>query len=314
MICEGGKNNLVVSGEQVLVNGNERQRWSVTSDSFTLRWGETSRIYRGSLEVWAEKGELILVNRIDEDSYLASVTGAEMVPHAGLEALKAQAVLARTFMHQALRHQDEPWEFCDLTHCQSYKGLESETPDTRRAVEETDGLVLTYEGELCEVYYHSTCGGRTANARSIWPDVSASYLVSVPCDYCHNSPHYRWQCRLSPVDVARALEMPHVSDLEVAQRAPDGRVTEVRMTGSTSIIYPGWNFRMFLAHFAGWGTLESSWFQIQREGGDFIFSGRGLGHGVGLCQWGARGMAEQGKDFREILSHYFPGTEVTKWR
>lgn len=70
---------------------------------------------------------------------------------------------------------------------------------------------------------------------------------------------------------------------------------------------------MFIARFAGWATLKSSCFQVRREGTDFVFSGSGLGHGVGLCQWGAKGMAEQGKDFREILGYYFPGTGVTKW-
>lgn len=313
VICEDKQTNLSASGVVLYVNGNAKQRWRSGSDSFTVQWNGRSRGYRGLLEVWVDAGELVLVNRVDEDSYLASVTGAEMVPRAGTEALKAQAVLSRTFIYKALRHQQELWDFCDLTHCQSYKGLESETPETRRAVLETEGLVMTCEGELCEVYYHSTCGGRTADARSIWPDVSTPYLVSVLCDFCKNSPHYRWQYRLSADDLERALEVSHASDIDVTERAPDGRVLEVRVTGSASILYPGWNFRMFIARFAGWATLKSSCFQVRREGTDFVFSGSGLGHGVGLCQWGAKGMAEQGKDFREILGYYFPGTGVTKW-
>jgi len=307
------KGKLTAKGNTIYVNSKSIERYGCSADSFTLKWQDKTRSYAGSLEVWAEDGELILVNKVEEDAYLASVVGAEMVPGAELEALKAQAVLCRTFIYTGCRHQDEPWDLCDLTHCQSYRGLETVTAATGKAVAETEGMFLTYHGEPCKIYYHSTSGGRTADARSIWPDEYAPYLRSVPDPYCSASPHYSWRCTLTSSQIAQASDITHVSDIEVVESAPDNRVIEIRVRGSESVIYLGWQFRMIMTRKLGWGTLKSSWFEVRKDGESFIFTGHGLGHGVGLSQWGAVGMAEQGADFRKILAHYYPGTEVKRW-
>jgi len=312
--AEGRTDTLLCSGDTLYVNGAQHGRYLVSSDGFTLGFDAKSRKYAGSLEAWAQDGELRLVNRVPEEAYLASVAGAEMVPGAGLEALKAQAVLCRTLLYRGARHPGKPWEFCDLTHCQSYRGAETATPAARRAVRETAGLVLVYQGELCMVYYHSTSGGRTADATSIWPDVSAPYLRSVPDEACSASPHYRWECVLRASDIARALDMPHVSKVMILDRKPDGRTGRIALKGSETRVYEGWNFRMLVCQALGWNTLKSSWFSVEQDAGAFVFKGRGLGHGVGLSQWGAAGMAQQGADFRTILAHYFPGAEVSRWR
>lgn len=308
-----GSTNLEVRGNTLFVNGTKSAKWILDVDSFTIQWGERSRKYPGLLEAKAENGELVLVNKVDEDSYLSSVVGAEMVPKAGIEALKAQAVLCRTFVKTSTRHHNDDWDFCDLTHCQSYLGLESTTQLTTKAVEETRGLVLTYEGNPCEIFYHSSCGGKTADARSIWPDEGASYLVSVRDDYCKNSPDLCWEYRVPADLVASALGLPHVSSLEIVSLAPDTRVLTIRVRGSSSMVFSGWDFRDLLAKSLGWGTLKSSWFDVKKEGGEFVFKGHGLGHGVGLCQWGAAAMAAHGKSYREILSSYYKGTQVSEW-
>jgi len=313
VIAGDRKGKLTAKGNTIYVNSKSIERYGCSADSFTLKWQDKTRSYAGSLEVWAEKGELILVNKVEEDAYLASVVGAEMVPGAELEALKAQAVLCRTFIYTGCRHQDEPWDLCDLTHCQSYRGLETVTAATGKAVAETEGMFLTYHGEPCKIYYHSTSGGRTADARSIWPDEYAPYLRSVPDHYCSASPHYSWRYTLTASQIAQVLDITHVSDIEVVESAPDNRVIEIRVRGSESVIYLGWQFRMIMTRKLGWGTLKSSWFEVRKDGESFIFTGHGLGHGVGLSQWGAVGMAEQGADFRKILAHYYPGTEVKRW-
>ncbi|TKJ43723.1 hypothetical protein CEE36_03285 [candidate division TA06 bacterium B3_TA06] len=313
VIAGDRKGKLTAKGNTIYVNSKSIERYGCSADSFTLKWQDKTRSYAGSLEVWAEDGELILVNKVEEDAYLASVVGAEMVPGAELEALKAQVVLCRTFIYTGCRHQDEPWDLCDLTHCQSYRGLETVTAATGKAVAETEGMFLTYHGEPCKIYYHSTSGGRTADARSIWPDEYAPYLCSVPDPYCSASPHYSWRCTLTSSQIAQALDITHVSDIEVVESAPDNRVIEIRVRGSESVIYLGWQFRMIMTRKLGWGTLKSSWFEVRKDGEDFVFTGHGLGHGVGLSQWGAVGMAEQGATFKEILAHYYPGTEVKRW-
>lgn len=314
VISQGKETSIKADGESMVVDGVTRTKWQCSKDSFTLIWGDKRRAYKGTLEVTSDKGELVLVNDVDEDSYLSSVVGAEMLPGTPLEALKAQAVLCRTFIHTATRHGEEQWDFCDLTHCQSYKGLESATALTSKAVSETRGLILAYQDKPCQVFYHSTCGGKTADARSIWPDQGAPYLVSVTDEYCRPSPHSQWQYKVSLENVAKVLGLSGVSDVEVTGVSPDSRVREIRVVGSATVLYNGWDFRDIIAKQEGWGTIKSSWFEIQRGGPNLLFKGRGLGHGVGLCQWGAKGMAEKGKSFNEILSHYFPGTEVEEWR
>lgn len=311
--------SLYARGNVILVDGESRDFYEFPGDGFTLRWMHSSREYKGSLEARADRGELVLVNEVAAYDYLASVTGGEMVAGASLEALKAQAVLCRTFMRGCSRHEDEDWDFCDLTHCQSYKGLAGVTTQSRRAVAETEGQVLTYEGELCEVYYHSTSGGKTAEASSIWDDISAPYLVSVEDPCCSASPHYAWESSLTCGQIARALGLPHVSDLEVLTITADERVAQIKVSGSDSQTCPartctGWQFRMEVCQELGWNTLKSSWFEVERDGDRFVFKGKGLGHGVGMSQWGAAGMAAEGKDFQEILAHFYPGTEVAEWR
>jgi len=311
-----GKDALKVKGSQLYVNGNKRDVYVSKKGGFSVDWQAKSRSYEGSLRVWAQGSELILVNTVDEDDYVASVTGAEMVPGAGIEALAAQAVLCRTFIYTASRHEGKEgeWDFCDLTHCQSYRGLETVTEASRRAVEKTEGMLLAYHGEPCKIFYHSTSGGRTADAASIWPDEAQAYLVPVPDPCCAASPHYRWEFVASPADIARALDFPSIADVRVIENHPDGRVDKVGVKYlGESLLYDGWNFRMLVCQELGWNTLKSSWFEITRDGAAYVFRGKGLGHGVGLSQWGAAGMAEQGAGFDKILAHYYPGTEVKKW-
>lgn len=310
---EGEEDALEVRGDQLYVNGRKQDVYASSKGGFTVEWNDKSRDYEGWLKAWVEDGELALVNIVDEDDYVASVTGAEMVPGAGLEALKAQAVLCRTFIYTSLRHEED-WDFCDLTHCQSYRGLETVSEMARKAVAETEEMLLAYHGEPCKIYYHSTSGGRTADAGSIWPDEACPYLVSVPDPYCADSPHYRWEFVASPQDLARALDFPSIADLRVIDTFPDGRVDKIGVKYlEEGLLYDGWNFRMLLCQELGWNTIKSSWFEIVRDGAAYVFRGRGLGHGVGLSQWGAAGMADEGASFKEILAHYYPGTEVKKW-
>lgn len=296
------------------VNSVLSETYECRADSFRVRVEDLERGYSGSLEAGAEGEELVLINHVHEEAYLASVVGAEMVPGAGLQALKAQAVLCRTFLFTAERHRGDAWDVCDLTHCQAYKGSESTTQASREAVNDTRDLIVFYQGEPARVYYHSTSGGCTARASSVWPTENAPYLCSVPDPYSQASPHHTWEHRISARDVAAALSLPHVSDVRVTRRAGDERVLEVEVHGSKDVIYPGWTFRNLLARHSGWNTIKSSWFEVKREGDGFLFAGHGLGHGVGLSQWGAAGMAAEGASFRQILSHYFPGTEVRKCR
>ncbi len=271
------------------------------------------RRYRGSLVIKKVKKEVVVINCLSLEEYLYGVVGGEM-PKAGIEALKAQAVVSRTFAIKNLKRHGE-YDFCDLTHCQNYKGMESETEASIRAVEETKGEVLFYKGELCDVFYHSTCGGKTAESSSIWEKKKKPYLVSVDdADNCKNSPFYHWKLSISKKDLEDILKIEGIKNIKTEENE-DGRVRSVIIEGrDRKRRIKGWDFRMLICKKLGWSSLKSSAFNVKVERDRVVFYGRGLGHGVGLCQWGAKGLADKGYTYQEILKHYFPNTEVKRWK
>lgn len=286
--------------------------------------GGAVRAYRGDLSLRAAEDELHIVNLVEEVDYLASVVHSEM-GEAPLEALKAQALLSRTFL--AKRHGQDPGDYdvTDLTEYQSYGGAFSETRLSRQAVEETTGEVLTFQGELIRPLFHSTSGGYTLDAFDVWGREKIPYLAAVqdgegPRAYGELSPHVRWQAVIAKDAVHRILSQAY------GLRDP-GRLIEVRKVeqrrhdienypGQLELVGPGLKigtdqFRLDINRVLGWHTIKSNRFRIDLVGSTYTLTGNGLGHGVGMSQWGAKGMAERGYDFRQIVSHYFRGVEIT---
>lgn len=291
---------------QLWVDGKPTQRLSLAQDGFAVRLDGAVRRYPGRLRARAEGGKLVLVNDVPLEAYVAGVVAAELPKGWPAEALKAQAVLARTF---ALRGGDHPGKtLCDLTHCQAYAGLPEAAAS--RAGRETRGLVLTYRGAVCRPLYHSTCGGALASNQVVFGGSPVAYLQEGQDTFCAASPHAApWSVRVRPDEAARALGRPRVETLEVSDRSAGGWVGTVLVDGERMSGYRLWQA---LGKEMGWGALKSLNFQVRRDGEAFVFSGRGLGHGVGLCQWGARGRAEAGWDFRRVLLAYYPGAVVRK--
>jgi stage II sporulation protein D len=275
--------------------------------------GIDPRHYGGGLTIYVQNGELVILNLIDDQEYLASVVSCEM-PTARFEALKAQAVAARTFLYGNLQRHGS-YDLCDLTHCQVYKGSDYQTEIARRSVDSTDGLVLKYAGKLCEVYYHSTCGGRTADPGSVWGgDSTPPYLISVnDSDFCKNSPFYRWRFEISKDSLAALLGSRPLGKISVVDWNRDGRPKFIKLCGLKDSIWTAWDFRNRICQESDWNTIKSAYFDIIDHTAGIELAGRGLGHGVGMCQFGACGMAEKGYDFIQILKHYFPGADIKKW-
>lgn len=256
------------------------------------------REYEGIIKIYPGLDEIIIINRIPINDYLSSVVGAEM-GKAPLEAQKAQAIVSRTYLFKNLNRHGN-YDFCDLTHCQVYKGKESESPVSRTAVDETENILLWKGNKLAEVYYHSTCGGKTASFFSIFKGKNNSLVSVSDLNLCENSPHYLWEWKLPIKDAP-------FESIKIIKRNEDGRVAELEVDGKRE---NGWNFRMRIARIYGWNKLRSSWFTVEKKDNHFLFKGRGLGHGLGMCQWGAKKLAERGKMSDEILKHYFPKLEV----
>jgi len=182
-----------------------------------------------------------------------------------------------------------------------------------RAVSDTRGQVLVYRGAVIPAFYHSSCGGHTENASELW-GIDEPYLKGVDCECQAISKYGLWEKRISLPEVARALRrlghpVDGISDLNIGAITPAGRVKEVlfRTAGGT-ILVPAEALRAALGNTA----IPSVFFELELLGDEAVFSGRGMGHGVGLCQWGAKEMAQRGYDFRSILAHYYPGTELMR--
>jgi len=269
------------------------------------------RRYRGVLSVGLNpEGRLTVVNHVSLPHYLRGVVGGEMPSHWHLEALKAQTVAARTYVvSRMLSRKGEAFHVYDDTRSQVYVGIPEAGGDAiGRAVDETAGQVLTHGNRILTAYFHSTCGGHTESATAAFDEAPRAPLAGVACDGCKESRYYRWSAKLTPAQIGEALGLKGVRALAVAASTGTGRVRTLSAVheGGTATV-AATRFRMKV----GPSRVRSTWFTVKREGAAFRIAGRGWGHGVGLCQWGARGRAEAGASYRRILEHYYPESLLT---
>lgn len=269
------------------------------------------RSYRGSF-AHTEDGQI--VNIVDLEQYLYSVVSREMPPGWPAAALQAQAVCARTYVLQ----RSDPRRSYDLVPSeldQRYDGIAGETPTAIAAVASTPGQVLWFGGLFAQVAYSSCCGGHTESASDAWGSVAPPYLAGVVCSWCTASPNYRWTRALAMEDVAQRCAaqlamLGRLLDLQIQERDGSGRAKTLELvTDRGSVSITGSAFRRAV----GTRVLPSLLLTglVRTPDGDgFDIEGGGLGHGVGLCQWGARGMAASGHTALEILRLYFPGTDL----
>jgi stage II sporulation protein D len=273
------------------------------------------RRYGGLFQIRVTRGgELRLLNIVELEAYLAGVLFKEMPANYPEEALKAQAVAARTYTLHRLRSGSD--FLTDDTRSQVYGGLTAVTDQSRRIVDATRGEVLMYEGEILPAYYSSTCGGTTARASDAFLGASAAPVdTSRVCGYCSDSPFYRWRAVFTLAEIRERFGVKQ--DLEVGVTGWDSmrRATEIALLdGRGRVIdrYPAETFRYLLnqGRPLDQRVLSTRIDRITSKDGAVIFEGKGWGHGVGLCQYGARGLARAGKNYRQILDYYYEGAEL----
>ena len=271
------------------------------------------RTYTGSLDITldASDGDLRMVNRVPLEDYVASVIGSEYGLN-DIEGTKAMAVVARTYALYALS-QDR--DLHDSERSQVYEGLQKANAATRNAAFSTAGQVLMYDGQLIEAVYSASNGGRTASNESAWGSTPLPYFQSRKDPWDQKvSPHASWSWDVDAKKLEEALSRAFNTDvrgIKVTETARDGRVTEVRLDarrGSKTI--SGSAFRAVVARSFGAMTLRSSYFDLKSGKKRYSFDGRGFGHGVGLSQWGAHGMALDGRSYADILNFYYPGARI----
>jgi stage II sporulation protein D len=209
--------------------------------------------------------------------------------------------------------RDPDFDVVGSVEDQVFEGIDEVAPVFREAAGETAGLVLLYRGELARTVFHSTCGGRTESAANAWGK-DIPYLRSQVCEDCSASPVYRWQYRMAKAEgrrVARSMGIPAGEDLRisVAEQNSSGRVSRILIASSgVSREAQSAAFRKTV----GYARMRSLWTTIEPDGDAWAFRGRGYGHGVGMCQYGANGMAKAGRQFQEILARYYPGTGLSR--
>jgi stage II sporulation protein D len=242
--------------------------------------GKISRHYRGTLQVTAASDRLLPVVAMDLETAVASAVQAESLSHTPLEALKAQSVATRSYFAAAKgRHRKS--DFCDTTHCQYLREPPAAESAAALAAAATRGLVLAYHEQPLAAMYTRSCGGRTRTPAEIGIPSRGYPYFAVTCDYCRSHPSL-WRRRISESDANKLLRRGEAARLEIDRRL-------------------------------GWDAIPSCSFTTHNQNQDVVLEGTGEGHGVGLCQLGARAMAEAGASFREILAHFYPNTDVVRF-
>lgn len=319
-----------------------------------LIWLDNAKaVYKGSFELSVDsKGGLSVVNIVALEDYVAGVVPYEIGASSPYEALRAQAVVARTEALGGLgRHSSQGFDLCATTHCQVYKGAGAElaNPMVRQAVDSTSGEVIFYGDVPAKAAnYHACCGGFTESPGDLW-GTDVPYMHTVRCngeidacgdgvymseedvrnwietpdpkDYCYGSNGYRWSVVYSQEALAEILQPVIgrgvcVESLEVAARTPRGAAVRLVIHTSSGDFEVAGEYAIRLA-LGGTQSVKSGVFVVNAYGdapAKFELVGAGYGHGVGMCQYGARAMAKQGYDYKAILEKYYPGATVGAFR
>lgn len=281
---------------------------------------QEDRTYTGRLSVKPDpeaNGGLLLINTVPLQDYVASVVASEYGLDTG-EGAKAMAVVARTYALFSTTKFGDEFDQADGTASQVYEGVDTATDGARQAAEATRGEVLTYEGEPIQAVYFSSSGGHTANSEDVWtPNEVIPYLRGKEDPYDSESPHHTWSARVEQSPLLDALTQSRsgqISGFTVDSRSDEGRVETIQLIqqeGSSTQMRAN-TFRLLVNRNTDGLPLKSTWFTAHRNGSHYVFEGRGFGHGVGLSQWGAHAMSNQGHDYREILQFYYTGVSLTQ--
>lgn len=300
--------------QSLTLQPTQETSWSLSRGS-----EEGATTYTGGLRLASdsENRSLVLVNKVPLTDYVASVVASEY----GLddrEGAKAMAVVARTYALFSSKRFDGAYDHVDGTASQVYAGADAVTASARRAARNTRGQIITYEGDPIQAVYFSSSGGHTANNEDVWKAEKAlPYLRGKKDPYDKVSPHHRWKATVVRTDLLRALTRHQGASVEgflIEERSEEGRVKtiELLMSNGPRTQMRANDFRLAVNKALKENPLKSTWFDASRNGEQYVFKGRGFGHGVGFNQWGAHAMAQQGKNYREILSFYYTGVNIER--
>jgi stage II sporulation protein D len=297
-----------VNGQGVEIDGRRASGFRLTSDR-PIR--VNGREYPAALELVKNGDGMAIVNELALEDYVVGVLRAETSERWPLETLRAQAIVARTYAaYHRMLNAGKPYHIVASTAHQVYAGRVPAASPIWEAVRETAGLVLYWEGELFPAFYHSASGGYTEDPRTVFAARNMPALKAIRDEFSAAAPYFYWTLDLRLTELGEILrrsgvDVGTVAAIEVTERTPSLRAAIVTVHGARgSARLRGNDFRRML----GYESLRSTLFAVAVDGAMARFAGRGYGHGVGMSQWGAKGMAEQGYAAEKILQYYYPGT------
>jgi stage II sporulation protein D len=296
--------NAVSSGRGVAIERFSASQLIIEPENDGYVW-INDRWYRGRTRVLRMGAGVTAVNLVDLEQYLYSVVGGEAIPSWPLEALKSQAVAARTYaIYKSNTSSNRFYDLDTTTRTQVYKGMESEFTSTHEAVNATRDQILTYNGKAILAVFHSSSGGHTENVEDVW-NSALPYLRGV-VDYDQVAPVFQWSKSFSASELGRLIGgVGRVRSLDPRRITPRGRIIQLRVVGDRgSKLVSDDQLRQAL-------DLRSTLFTVSENNNTFQIDGRGFGHGIGLSQWGAFGLASQGETYDRILTHYYQNAQLT---
>ncbi len=276
------------------------------------------RRYRGKLVIVAKTAnKLLVINKLDIERYVQGVLYHEISNRWPLEATKAQAVATRTYaLYQIEQSKKREYDMTDDTYSQVYGGSSAERFRTTVAALRTKGEVLIFNGKILPAYFHSNSGGHTENVAEVWERAEPiAPLRGVPSPYSENKSNFFWKKNFRLKDIQdklnnKGFNIGLIDRIEISERNESGRIRSlhIRDKNGKTINISGKEFRLIV----GPNEIRSNNYTIEMKGYYADLIGKGWGHGVGMCQWGAYGMAEKGHDYTDILKYYYPGAEIEK--
>jgi stage II sporulation protein D len=270
------------------------------------------RKYRGNLVLYPTNQTIYFINVLDVESYLYGVVPSEIYPGWHKETIKAQSVVARTYVLYELtfsKNKGKIFDVYDDTRSQVYKGISGEVESVRNIINETFGEVLRYEGRIIRAFFHSASGGMTESSKEYF-GVEWPYLVSVSSKFSETYPENKWEYSIEKNRFAKAFGLNDISSIKILERTSSKRIKKLALIDSEGVtnFFDGKELRAKL----GETNVKSLRCNVILTNDRVLIWGYGYGHGVGFAQWDAQGMALEGNDYRSILMYFFPGCKIEK--
>jgi len=307
-----------LSGQQLKIEGGPSVPLLLVDGNYRIEPDQGLRAELSApLQLKATPDSIVVIATVPLEDYVAAALQGESAVFHQPESRKAMAVAIRTYaVHFRGRHHSEGFDLCDSTHCQALN-FAGPSAAVRAAVEATRGELLWYNAEPAATYYHQDCGGTLAAGNEAWPDLQAPYLKTHADPYCIRGKALVWRAEFSHADLDQALRsqgftLPvNWTGLQITNRSASGRALRLIFTGrGPAASISASSLRFAIGRAFGWNRVRSDLYEIEIEGDQIIFHGRGAGHGVGLCQAGAEQMAAEGKSYRQILNFYYSGATL----